>query len=441
MAQKRFTTYKASVESFPLGEANVGILKPGRYNGFDSMSTSDNISVTISHTGLVPKTDTNNAQVVFGALFMPTGIVIHEDESVILNMPSTSSPGAGDPTTRNFLVVCEHNYQQVKGGVEANYLIIANPTFGTGVPSLTNPATQVAIGVITKDYSAGTLSYAKKVNPIAGDMTDLELYKLIEKYIPKVELPDFDKIVQDYILANQPRTIITPTFDLADDSSIPNWTTVTKVNTVGQQPGHDLESHIVTVKQTRLGSGNAALDVDIKNDGASSSWEWGNAEIIGLHFLNNQDTGQPLWAPLEIRNKVVTSNGGSVRRFQLGEGNSGFQQASLRIVLKNNQVLSPTGSGGTSGQEFITSSKSSVEVNSVYPYPQSVKISSSGPWVATSDNPKVTVSPSSGQAGDTTVSIMINESQGYVEGLVTFALSNSTKIATVLAKRQNGGYY
>ena len=34
MAQTRFTTWKAAVDSFPLGQQNIGFLRPGRYNGF-----------------------------------------------------------------------------------------------------------------------------------------------------------------------------------------------------------------------------------------------------------------------------------------------------------------------------------------------------------------------------------------------------------------------
>ena len=45
MAQKIFTKYRDKVESFPLGEENIGILKPGRYTGFDLLSFSGTLII------------------------------------------------------------------------------------------------------------------------------------------------------------------------------------------------------------------------------------------------------------------------------------------------------------------------------------------------------------------------------------------------------------
>jgi len=39
MAQKRFINYKDQIKSFDLVEKNIGIFKPGKYSGFDTISS------------------------------------------------------------------------------------------------------------------------------------------------------------------------------------------------------------------------------------------------------------------------------------------------------------------------------------------------------------------------------------------------------------------
>lgn len=437
MAQKRFTTYKAAVESFPLGEQHVGIFKPGRYNGYDSMTTSDNITLTIAHTGIIKKTDPLGNQVgLYGVAIMPTGVIIHEEGPLTINLPSVSDPLIEEPQTRKFALVIEHNYQQVKGGVKANYLIIAGEP-GTTVPALTNPKSQILLGVITKDYTNNTLTYKKQVNHILGDMSNLELFRLIEPYIPNPELPDIEQTILTLIKANKPRLIITPEFDIAESTSLSNWTTIPYTENPNQQPGHNLPNHTVEVRQVRVSTGNSYLDISIANSGNNVSWEWGTSQMIGFNTINTQDQGAHVLEPLEIKETNVTGPG-KVRRWQMRETASSVQKVSLRVTLQHTSMLTGVGSGGTeTTQEFISSSKTLVGISPVYDYGEVITISSSGDWTVTSDNPAVTAMPTNGKAGDTSVTVNVEGTTGYIEGTLTFTLTGTTKSVQVTVYKDN----
>lgn len=439
MGQKRFTTYKASVNSFPLGEQHIGVFKPGRYNGFDSMTTEDNITITLAHTGVIKKTTNQDTQVsLFGVVVMPTGIIIHEEGAITLTMPNDTAPTIGQPQTRKFAVVCEHNYQQVKGGANANYILIAG-NLGTTVPALTNPKSQVLLGVITKDYTNNTLTYNKQVNNILGDMSNLELFKLIEPYLPNQELPDITETVLGIVKANKPRTIITPSFDIADSNSLPDWTTIPYVENPNQGVGHNLKDHLVQARHVRIATGTGYTDVYVEKTGSGESWEWGSSNLLSANIMNDADKGPPIYGLLEIKGVSIAGPGtGKVRRFQLGEESSRVQACQLRLTLQNNIMLTGTGSGGTgSATEFITASKSLVGISPVYEYGQVITISASGDWTVTSDNPAVTAFPTNGKAGDTLVTINVDGNTGYIEGTLTFSLTGTTKEVNVVAYKNN----
>lgn len=180
--QKRYTTYKASVESFPLGQQNIGLIKPGRFNGFDIFATEGGLNISLNHSGQIRKTLTNNtAENAFGALVMPTGIIIHDTNEVAL----TVGTNVGNVNLRTDLVICEHNYQEIEGGTVATYSIIQGAGDGT-VPVLTNPTKQIIIGkieVAPEGSTFGDMTYIIEPAPLPGDMDPSQLYDYISQLI------------------------------------------------------------------------------------------------------------------------------------------------------------------------------------------------------------------------------------------------------------------
>lgn len=182
MAQKLFTTFRAAVESFPLGEQNVGLLKPGRYNGFDVMTSLGGLDIEIYHLGLVPKTDkTGTPDNNFGAILMPTGIIIHDSDKPKL----TVNHNSGNTNERVDFVICEHEYQPVQGGTPATYSIVQGPNDGT-LPTLPNPEKQILIGrlrIKPNGYQFSDLTYEVERAPLPGDLSYTQLTQIINQSI------------------------------------------------------------------------------------------------------------------------------------------------------------------------------------------------------------------------------------------------------------------
>ena len=182
--QKRFTNFKDPVNSFPLGEMNVGLLKPGRYNGFNVKNNVVGLTVSIDHTDpkTVKKTILNGDYIQFGALMMPTGMIITEDEAIEFTFDSN----AGNSNHRYDLIVCEHVFEQVAGGVEATYFIVKGDNAGS-TPVLPNPEKQIIIGMM--DVAPGAIAGANLTwnpssVPLPGDQEIDDLYEEIGVLIP-----------------------------------------------------------------------------------------------------------------------------------------------------------------------------------------------------------------------------------------------------------------
>lgn len=348
MVQKRFTNYKAPTESFPLGEQHIGILKPGRYNGFDTLETADNINLIIGHSGRIIKGQPDGTSINdYGTLITPTGLVIHEEGPINVAMPSNTGKGS-EYAIRKFILICEHNYQAVQGGVPASYFIVGNPFFGEELPALPNPTSQVILGIITREYgTTASFKYEKVQAPILSDRTAQELYNIVEPFIkiPTIEeLPDVRQMMKDMILKNRDRSIITGTFDIAGPD-IP-WSTLSFSDFLGNDPGHNLENHIVRWRHTRTSSGSAFVDVQMgtneKHDYRTELiWQWENVRLMDVVLMNDPGAGPLIYAVQEIRDDTLFDpgmNNATIKRFYVGEEVNSTQVCSLRLAIQNKYV-------------------------------------------------------------------------------------------------------
>ncbi|WP_291726150.1 hypothetical protein [Bernardetia sp.] len=151
MAQKRFLEYLSDDLSFSINAFLNGILPQGRYRGFDFVPT-DNLFLSLTHdtTGFqYPKAD-GKLTPFSGVIRTHQGLSIMEDEPMSLQVSANTSSHP-----RIDLVVCEHQYQAIAGGIDAEYFIIeGTPSENPVEPTLNNPNFQVVIGKLT--LPAGT---------------------------------------------------------------------------------------------------------------------------------------------------------------------------------------------------------------------------------------------------------------------------------------------
>jgi hypothetical protein len=186
---KVFTKFRDPVNSYPLGEMNLGIMRPGRYSGFDVMEEVSGLSIKIKHGGRVKKSTINTldtiSEITFGSVLTPNGSVVHvEDDVAGSGITLTVDDNTGNLNPRYDLIVCEHEYVEVIGGQPPLFFIQKGNEDGD-IPTLSNPEKQVSVGMIIiepEGYQYTDLTYIKSPIPIPGDAT-------VEEYIAAIGIP------------------------------------------------------------------------------------------------------------------------------------------------------------------------------------------------------------------------------------------------------------
>lgn len=267
MAQKRFTNFRDPVNSFPLGEMNVGLMKPGRYNGFNKATLSSGLDYSITHDGLgsIMKTDSEGNYINFGSLLMPNGTIIHEDDSIIFTLDSN----AGNANTRFDLIICEHTYVEVVGGAAATYLLVKGPNNGT-MPALPDPSKQILIGYFKINANATTgsgVEYIPSPATFPGDLTVPGLYDLISVLIPNAT------------------TMVKGIVQLATDSEAAGRSMTDRVLTPSNLPA--ISANMVSSGLIRIATENEILD--------------GGANDLAVTPIRMKKWGR-------IRNNIIVSN-------------------------------------------------------------------------------------------------------------------------------------
>jgi hypothetical protein len=179
MAQMQFTNYQDDILSFDLRQAMLGILNPGRYCGYDTISPVSEgggvISITIRHTATgIRKASKANPPVLglqHGVVVTPQGMIIHDDNAAI---PITIDDGSGNGgLTRYDVIYMSHIYLDgVPGDNPATYHIVKG-TPGSGTPAVPFPAYQVPLILVTIPDGVTTwtgLTFTPVPCPELGDL-------------------------------------------------------------------------------------------------------------------------------------------------------------------------------------------------------------------------------------------------------------------------------
>lgn len=174
MATKVFNLFQSSVDSFSLREAYQGILRAGRYSGFnvanliDDGSGGTEFEIEISHSQL-KKTDAyNQLEANYSGIFMtPQGSSIHSDS--VWSMMGTLQ---GDGTWLH-QIVADYQYDIVNPNTYI--LTIGLLPCSTLSDPLPNPEKQTLLGHISVTESGGAvtnLTLLKAKVPYLGDGDD-----------------------------------------------------------------------------------------------------------------------------------------------------------------------------------------------------------------------------------------------------------------------------
>lgn len=124
--QTQFTKYKAEISSFELRQAMMGVIKPGRYKGFNRLIDVSPLTVRVDHFNLsaqeniAPLMNRANQQVPFwGAFVMNNGTIYRQTTPIEVSLTNNAT---GQP--RYDLIVANAPYAEDEDGVTATYRII-----------------------------------------------------------------------------------------------------------------------------------------------------------------------------------------------------------------------------------------------------------------------------------------------------------------------------
>ena len=190
MAEKQFITHKADITSFEAREAMLGVLSPGRYRGYSTITTGGTpaagvIPIHLNHTGTGIQKGTHANP---PALSDKTGVVVTPQGTIIHNTDTDIDVGIdeGITSTRIDLIYVEHEYYDVQGA-NPSIIGVKKGTPGGGTPTLSKPAEQVAIIKVTISSTAvifGDLVFEALAPALLGDYDiDGEIQDIITSVI------------------------------------------------------------------------------------------------------------------------------------------------------------------------------------------------------------------------------------------------------------------
>ncbi len=204
MAQKRHIEYKADDISFQFNEFLIGIIPPGLYRGFEFNPTS-NLFLELNHqiTGFLYPKKNGTMTPKIGVVRSKQGVLITEDSLISLqvNANVTANP-------RIDLVICEHKYEEIIEGLEAEYIIIqGTPNESPVTPTLTNPNFQVIIGELYLPAGTSTLDavgvvYTRPQLPELGNNNLQEQQDILQQNFDALQ-QNFDILQQNFVTLSQ----------------------------------------------------------------------------------------------------------------------------------------------------------------------------------------------------------------------------------------------
>ena len=198
MAQVRYHNYKDSIESFPFNRARGGLIGPGRYAGFDTITNKVGLNFDIAHTssGRQMLELDNITQALLGFWVTTNGAVISESA----NLSFSIDTNAGNASVRWDFLVGEFEWLASMGGQAATYFILKGPNSG-GLPTLSNPEKQVILGRLLIPAGATDLTgvtYTPEACPFLGDMTYNKLYDILDGRYARKQVPNNWSAIQSF---------------------------------------------------------------------------------------------------------------------------------------------------------------------------------------------------------------------------------------------------
>ncbi len=252
--QKRSFEFRDDDKTIDLDNWLLGVYKPSRMAGFDFV-VSNNTTLNLNHaTTGVDIVDVNGVSAKYGVVVMPTGLIVKEDSQV--SIPVNPNNGL---TVRYDLIYLSHQYRNdVIGGQQATYGVVEGSS-GL-IPELTDPTTQVAIGLLVWPSSTLVIDSTVRFIPSAASLPRLEGISHIKNG------------VTTYNLANATTEIVINLEDLETNYKINATESLTGTKKIILLGENEINQGKKTIFEISLSQSNANANfnfVSKRNSGAS----------------------------------------------------------------------------------------------------------------------------------------------------------------------------
>lgn len=180
MAQQRLRDYQSPLGSFLHNLVNLGIHKPGRFCGFDTLQQTGVLQFSLAHikSGINTLDTGGNPYGPLAVMMSNQGEIVIEDAPITALILTTN---AGNASPRRDYVVMSHSYFQVLPAAAATYAVLTGP-LNSAIAGIGNPPTlnqyQTLIGIIDVPAGATNINqctYTKAIPPDSGDESDAHL--------------------------------------------------------------------------------------------------------------------------------------------------------------------------------------------------------------------------------------------------------------------------
>jgi uncharacterized protein (UPF0254 family) len=298
MAEERYTEWKASVTSWELRHALIGLLEPGRYRGFDTIISNGTpgtgvipLKVTNTATGLQKTQDDNTLTTnLFAMLLTRQGVIIHTDTNPELDIDDN----IGNVSIRYDYLIAEYEWVKAIGGQAMSVSILKGPLANPTLPTLTNPEKTVILGTFELAPAAavvGDITYTPAAVPSLGNRSIIDNYPILDITYARLAQPNIFTKMQS--LAIGPSL----TIDVNGKIIIPdtgNYFIISTDSSALNQLASIYDVPIGTTIYLEIGCGNITLV-------SSSYMILGNGDIgIGLN------TGDVL--QIQVTNKALSGH-------------------------------------------------------------------------------------------------------------------------------------
>lgn len=188
MAQKIYMNYKQALTSNDFNRWFLGLLEPGRYRGFDTLTPSG-LSFTINHTttGILITEENLSQSPATGILLTHQGFIIQEDSAIA----GVCGTNGSNPHTRIDWLICTHEDVNTIGGQAAVYSVLQGAL--SVEPTLPNPEKQILVGKISIPGLATNLNsatYTPVAAPSLGGQNIFTNYPELDAKYAKLTTPN-----------------------------------------------------------------------------------------------------------------------------------------------------------------------------------------------------------------------------------------------------------